>query len=211
MAATPQMKSIYDFDIGDIILMRGKGTDRIHAKVVGHGRSRLKVVQLEKDGKHPVGSVWTVKPSLGTPPKVEPKDVPDHVLAAADNEGDARAERESDRQSAKNQFRVGDRVRFVRKSGEVLQGTVTKKNRKSVSVQTDDQPEGRWWNIPPSMLEKTDVPKPEPPSDVTKLFACVDYLVGISDAYYLKPVQGKIAQAIKTKDVALLCEALEVK
>lgn len=173
MSATPQTKSIYDYAVGDVILMNAGSGRRIHGKVIGHGRSKLKVVQLESDGKHGIGVHWNVKPGLNTPPKIQPEDLPEHILAAIDLEREQRASRENERHKTASQFLPGDKVRFVGKGGQIFVGTVLKRNKKSISVHTDDQPEGRWWNVDPSILEKirpqkTDPPRPEKSTGMTE-------------------------------------------
>ena len=47
-------------------------------------------------------------------------------------------------------FRVGQRVKFTHsKTGQVIQGYITRMNRNSVSLVTDDKHE---WRVAPSML-----------------------------------------------------------
>lgn len=48
------------------------------------------------------------------------------------------------------QFRVGQRVRFHSKTGECITGILTKYNRKSVTVVTD---QGSTWTVAPSLLQ----------------------------------------------------------
>lgn len=57
---------------------------------------------------------------------------------------------ENQRQNAKLAFRVGDRVRFTRKSGQVIRGTVAKRLRKNISVRSDT---GQMWRVGPTLLE----------------------------------------------------------
>lgn len=47
------------------------------------------------------------------------------------------------------QFRVGQRVQFTTSSGQVVVGVLTKYNRKSVGVLTD---QGEPWTVAPSLL-----------------------------------------------------------
>jgi hypothetical protein len=50
---------------------------------------------------------------------------------------------------AMTQFRVGQRVRFTSNTGEFITGVLTKYNRKSVTVVTD---QGSTWTVAPSLL-----------------------------------------------------------
>jgi hypothetical protein len=50
---------------------------------------------------------------------------------------------------AMTQFRVGQRVQFISRAGRTLTGVLTKYNRKSVSVVTED---GESWTVAPSLL-----------------------------------------------------------
>ena len=50
-------------------------------------------------------------------------------------------------------FSIGDRVKFEDGQGRTLEGTLTRYNRKSVSVVGVD---GRNWNIAPGFLRKAD-------------------------------------------------------
>jgi len=47
------------------------------------------------------------------------------------------------------EFRIGDRVTFERESGDRVCGVLTRYNRKSVTVITDD---GQRWNVSPRLL-----------------------------------------------------------
>jgi hypothetical protein len=47
------------------------------------------------------------------------------------------------------QFRVGQRVQFTASNGRVVSGTLTRYNRKSVSVVSD---QGESWTVAPSLL-----------------------------------------------------------
>lgn len=48
------------------------------------------------------------------------------------------------------QFRIGQRVKFTDNTGQEVRGTLTKYNRKSVTVVTDD---GMQWTVSPSLLQ----------------------------------------------------------
>lgn len=50
------------------------------------------------------------------------------------------------------EFRIGDRVAFQPPGRAAVSGMVTRYNRKTVTVITDD---GHQWNVPPSLLSKS--------------------------------------------------------
>jgi len=52
---------------------------------------------------------------------------------------------------AMTQFRVGQRVQFITHSGRVVLGVLTKYNRKSVSVVTE---QGESWTVAPALLRE---------------------------------------------------------
>src|SRR4028118_1900663 len=49
------------------------------------------------------------------------------------------------------EFKIGDRVTFLAEGGGVIEGMLTRYNRKTVTVITDD---GRQWNVPPAFLSR---------------------------------------------------------
>ena len=49
------------------------------------------------------------------------------------------------------EFKVGDRVRFQPTGRDVVEGMLTRYNRKTVTVITDD---GHQWNVAPGFLSK---------------------------------------------------------
>jgi len=49
------------------------------------------------------------------------------------------------------EFKIGDRVTFQAEGGGVIEGMLTRYNRKTVTVITDD---GRQWNVAPALLSK---------------------------------------------------------
>src|SRR3954452_16071514 len=49
------------------------------------------------------------------------------------------------------QFKIGDRVVFQAEGGRPVEGMLTRYNRKTVTVITDD---GRQWNVSPALLSK---------------------------------------------------------
>ena len=55
-------------------------------------------------------------------------------------------------------FKIGDRVQFQPNQWETIQGMLTRYNKKTVTVITDD---GRQWNISPGFLRKAESLKPD--------------------------------------------------
>lgn len=55
--------------------------------------------------------------------------------------------------SAMLEFRIGERVVFQPHGEAPLYGTLTKYNRKTVTVTTDN---GQQWRVPPGLLRKAD-------------------------------------------------------
>jgi len=53
------------------------------------------------------------------------------------------------------EFRIGDRVAFQTNGRETIQGMLTRYNKKTVTVITDD---GRQWNVSPGFLTKLNQP-----------------------------------------------------
>jgi ribosomal protein L21E len=49
------------------------------------------------------------------------------------------------------EFKIGDRVAFQAEGGTSVQGMLTRYNRKTVTVITDD---GRQWNVSPALLSR---------------------------------------------------------
>ena len=49
------------------------------------------------------------------------------------------------------EFKIGDRVAFQGEGGGVIEGMLTRYNRKTVTVITDD---GRQWNVSPALLSR---------------------------------------------------------
>ena len=49
------------------------------------------------------------------------------------------------------EFKIGDRVAFQPEGGGVIEGMLTRYNRKTVTVITDD---GRQWNVSPALLSR---------------------------------------------------------
>jgi len=52
------------------------------------------------------------------------------------------------------EFRIGERVRFHPTGRPAVTGMVTRYNRKTVSIVTDD---GQRWNVSPQLLERVDI------------------------------------------------------
>ena len=53
------------------------------------------------------------------------------------------------------EFKIGDRVTFQPQGGPPVVGILTRYNKKTVTVITDD---GRRWNVSPGFLYKADAP-----------------------------------------------------
>ena len=53
------------------------------------------------------------------------------------------------------EFRIGDRVAFRADGRGTVEGMLTRYNRKSVTVITDD---GHQWNVAPALLSRVDAP-----------------------------------------------------
>ncbi|HEY8612316.1 MAG TPA: hypothetical protein VIL69_13620 [Roseomonas sp.] len=66
------------------------------------------------------------------------------------------------------EFRVGDRVTFQGDGRGTVEGMLTRYNRKTVTILTDD---GHQWNVSPSLLSRATVAgkKPRAPSNVIRL------------------------------------------
>ncbi|MBB4167404.1 hypothetical protein [Rhizobium sp. BK538] len=52
-------------------------------------------------------------------------------------------------------FSIGDRVAFEDQLGQTIEGTLTRYNKRSVTVISGD---GRHWNVSPGFLRKTNAP-----------------------------------------------------
>lgn len=59
---------------------------------------------------------------------------------------------------AMNQFRPGDLVQFRSKTGEIVNGVVTRINQKSITLHTK---EGVRWNVSPQLLKMVSQPDQE--------------------------------------------------
>ena len=58
------------------------------------------------------------------------------------------------------EFRIGDRVAFQADGRGAVEGMLTRYNRKSVTVITDD---GHQWNVAPALLTRAAAPAPAKP------------------------------------------------
>jgi hypothetical protein len=63
--------------------------------------------------------------------------------------------------SAMLDFRVGERVKFQPDGSPELLGTLTRYNKKTVTVVTDA---GQHWNVSPSLLARANPPAQQPPT-----------------------------------------------
>ena len=73
--------------------------------------------------------------------------------------------------SAMLDFRIGERVKFHPDGSPELIGTLTRYNKKTVTVITDD---GQHWNVSPSFLSKLETPSNQdantPDANVVQFF-----------------------------------------
>ena len=65
--------------------------------------------------------------------------------------------REVDAHSSMLEFRIGERVAFHPDGRPVMTGMITRYNKKSVSIVTD---EGQRWNVAPQLLRKAGLREP---------------------------------------------------
>lgn len=63
-------------------------------------------------------------------------------------------------------FSIGDRVAFEDQQGQTIEGTLTRYNKRSVTVIGHD---GRHWNVSPGFLRKAHAPATTKTSAVTTL------------------------------------------
>jgi hypothetical protein len=70
--------------------------------------------------------------------------------------------RELDAHSSMLEFRIGERVAFHPEGRPVITGMITRYNKKTVSIVTDD---GQRWNVAPQMLRKAG---PHEPGETSK-------------------------------------------
>jgi len=54
------------------------------------------------------------------------------------------------------EFRIGDRVTFEPEGRSSVEGMLTRYNKKTVTVVTED---GQRWNVSPGLLSKTEAPR----------------------------------------------------
>ncbi|MBS0365793.1 MAG: hypothetical protein JSR67_08235 [Proteobacteria bacterium] len=59
------------------------------------------------------------------------------------------------------EFRIGERVRFEPHGSAPVEGIITRYNRKTVTIVTED---GRRWNVAPEFLQRLASAKPAPAS-----------------------------------------------
>ena len=139
------MLTINDFQVGDKVEFGRNNGEKTLGTVVKVNRKKLKVRQDEARGQqrsHAVGTVWTVPPSL---------------CRKVNGESATPAPRPASRPAVPPRFtgawKVGDRVEFDGKRGEVVTGTVKRVNRKTVTV-TPDNPRrsGEYWRVSPGLL-----------------------------------------------------------
>ena len=137
----------FDCYVGQEVYFGRPGGEQTLARVTKVNRVKVKVEQLapRRQGRRPVGTIWTVDPSLlsmnneGSAPVPSP--VPWNV---------------NQTRGFTDSFYRGDKVTFVSsRTGLRVTGHVKRVNRKTVSV----EPEGYVWGstyyrVPPHMLSK---------------------------------------------------------
>ena len=69
------------------------------------------------------------------------------------------------------EFSIGDRVYFEPSGRPPVEGMLTRYNKKSVTVITDD---GQRWNVSPNCLRKVQRPKSHGPESMTALLSVRD-------------------------------------
>jgi hypothetical protein len=75
------------------------------------------------------------------------------------------------------EFKIGDRVTFQSDQREVIEGMLTRYNKKTVTILTD---QGKQWNVSPSLL------RAKPSVESESQFACLDSRIGAIDQLRLK-------------------------
>lgn len=162
------MNTINDFKKGDRVLFGRDNGEKTLGEVIKVNRTKLKVRQLEARGTHrnyPVGTVWTVPPSLCEHSSESGSDSssPSPVVPS-------RPVRKSPRELlAEKGIKRGDRVEFTfRRSDGVLTGRVARINAKRVTIEDIDSPKypvGVYCN-PSSILRKVEDAAPAPKVNV---------------------------------------------
>jgi hypothetical protein len=158
------MKTINDFSVGDKVLFgRGQG-EKTLGEVVKVNRTKLKVKQLEERGTHrnyPVGTVWTVPPSLCEHQGGSQTSNPSPVVPS-------RPVRKSPRELlAEKGIKRGDRVEFSFR-GSRMTGRIDRINVKRVTIMdvSDPRYSGGVYCNPSSILRKVEDAAPAPKVNV---------------------------------------------
>jgi hypothetical protein len=133
------MSTLSEFNVGDKVYFGRTHGEQTLGTVMKLGRSKLKVRQDESRGamkSHPVGTIWTVPPSLcrkadgsatTTPAPKVPSTLP----------------------TAMTSFKVGDRVSFDARA-RIITGTVKRINGKTIAVLPDGETDPRrYWRVSP--------------------------------------------------------------
>jgi hypothetical protein len=139
---------------GDIVQLRDRDKQGYTLAVVrGVNRRTYQVLSLEprKTARktYPAGTKWKVGPgsiSKATPKERERGAKLELQWIKKENE------KFLERKEKLAQFRIGSRVQFDAR-GETIVGTVIRINKKSISVQPNDEPEGRYWRVGPNSLK----------------------------------------------------------
>lgn len=176
------MSTISDFKVGmKVVFGRGNGEQTL-GEVVKVNRAKLKIKQLESRGtmrSYPVGTIWTVPPSLCRP--------------ADGSASTAPAPTPMSRPAPAAGFKVGDRVEFDN-AGKVITGTVKRVNGKTISV-TPDGADSRYWRVSPRLLRPCGSAPAAPATTPTlKVGQTVEYRAFSWKARGVGTVQGVITK-----------------
>jgi hypothetical protein len=139
----------FDCYVGLEVYFGRPGGEQTRARVTKVNRVKVKVEQLEprRQGRRPVGTIWTVPPSLlsvtNEGPAPSPVDSP-------------KPRRAGDKIVFPESFYRGDKVTFVSsRTGMRVTGWVKRVNRKTVSVEPEGYVYGStYYRVPPHMLSK---------------------------------------------------------
>lgn len=127
---------ITDFKVGQKVFFGRSFGEKTLGEIVKINPSKLKIKQLEDRGSiknYPVGTIWTVPPSLVSPV-----------------EGNQTAPKVTIPEPATFNFKVGDRVSFT-KGSKTITGTIATINARTVTLKdTNDGSPG--WRVSPGML-----------------------------------------------------------
>jgi len=148
------MATIHDFSIGERGYFGRTNGEQTYGEIVGKGRTKLKVKQLEERGTQRVrnvGTIWTVPVNLFR-----------KAVAAPVTYGTTPLTRKPTREG-KPPFQStdqtigltrGDKVSFTTKGGIEIVGYVKRVNQRSVSVDPIGGMDNRYWRVAPRLCRK---------------------------------------------------------